>query len=107
MGFTQAQLAERVGVEPESISRIETGARMPSLDLIALVAAALEVDLYELFRLHDPDDPKHRAVDRLSWFAARLSPAEIELMMDVGAAVLRFARQGLRRPAGEGADQMT
>jgi len=98
VGFTQAQLAERVAVEPETISRIETGTRVPSLDLIALIGEALGVDLHELFRLHDPDDPRHRAVERLSWFVARLSPAEIELVMNVGAAVLKFARQGAPRP---------
>jgi hypothetical protein len=33
--------------------------------------------------LHDLE----RAVDRLLWFASRLSPAEIELVMDVGACL--------------------
>ena len=98
-GFTQAQLAERVGVEPETISRIESGTRMPSLDRISLIAKALEVDLHELFRLYDGDDPKQRVIERLSFFAGRLSTAEIDLMMDLGAAVFRFARQNEPRPA--------
>jgi hypothetical protein len=71
---------------------------MPSLDRISLIAKALEVDLHELFRLYDGDDPKQRAIERLSFFAGRLSTAEIELMMDLGAAVFRFARQDKPRP---------
>lgn len=93
VGLTQAQLAEKVDVQPETISRIETGSRSASLDLIANLSGALELGLHELFRLHDLDDPKERAVDRLLWFASRLSPAEIELVMDVGAAVLGHTRR--------------
>jgi transcriptional regulator with XRE-family HTH domain len=93
MGLTQAQLADKVDVEPETISRIETGARSASLALLVLVARALEVKLDELFRLHDRVDVKDQAVERLLWFAARLSSAEIELVMDVGAAVVTHARR--------------
>lgn len=47
-----AQLAEKVDVQPE-ISRIETGSRTASLELIANVSVALELELHELFRLHN------------------------------------------------------
>lgn len=92
-GLTQAELAEKVNVQPETISRVETGIRTASLELLGHLAAALELELHELFRLHDEDDPKNRAVDRLLWFAARLSPSEIELVMDVGAAVIGHTRR--------------
>ena len=93
VGLTQAQLAEKVDVQPETISRIETGTRTASLELIAHVSEALELELHELFRVHNTDSPKDRAVERLLWFASRLSPAEIELVMDVGAAVLGHTRR--------------
>jgi transcriptional regulator with XRE-family HTH domain len=93
VGLTQAQLAEKVNVQPETISRVETGKRTASLGLMAHVSEALELEMYELFRPHDRGDPKERAVERLLWFAARLSPAEIELVMDVGAAVLGHAQR--------------
>lgn len=91
--MTQAKLAEKVGVQPETISRVETGNRTASLDLVAQLSDALELELHELFRLHDRTDPKSDAVDRLLWFASRLSADEIELVMDVGAAVLGHARR--------------
>ena len=40
-GLTQAALAERAGVPQSTVSRIETGARVPSTDLVeSLVRAA-------------------------------------------------------------------
>lgn len=93
VGLTQAELAERVGVQPETISRIETGARAASLALIARVADALEVELHELVRFADRDEARASAIDRLLWFASRLSPGEIELLLDVGAAVVKHTRR--------------
>jgi transcriptional regulator with XRE-family HTH domain len=92
VGLTQAQLAEKVGAQPETISRIETGNRA-SLKLITHLSQVLEVELHELFRPRDRVNPRARAVERLLWFASRLSPAEIELVMDVGATVLDHTRR--------------
>ena len=84
VGLTQAQLAEKIGVQPETISRIETGSRTPSLDLVVQLSDALSLELHDLFRLHDRDDPKDEVVERLLWLASRLTVAEVELLMDVG-----------------------
>ncbi len=46
--MTQGQLAERVGVETETISRLERGTALPSLLKIQELAVALEVSLTEL-----------------------------------------------------------
>ena len=91
-GLTQARLAEKIDVQPETISRIETGKRTASLDLVARIADALDLELHELFRAHEKDNPRSRAIEKLLWFAQRLSPAEIELVMDVGSAVLKHTR---------------
>ena len=98
VGLTQAQLAEAVDVQPETVSRMENGSRSPSLGLLVRVAVALDVELHELVRLPDISNPKTLALDRLSWFASRLSPAEIDLVLEVGSAVLDHMRlwPGLR-----------
>lgn len=93
VGLTQAGLAERVEVQPETISRVERGKRSLSLGLLVLLSEALDLELQELLRLPASDSPKDRAVERLLWFAARLSADEIELVMDVGAAVLLHTRR--------------
>lgn len=91
-GLTQAELAERVGVQPESISRLETGKRTVSLGTMALLSESLGLELHELFRLRPSDSPKDKAMGKLLWFGSRLSVAEIELILDVGAAVLMHTR---------------
>jgi transcriptional regulator with XRE-family HTH domain len=93
VGLTQAELAEKVGVQPETISRIETGKRTVSLGLLARLSESLDLELHELFRLQHSDSPKEQALGRLLLFGSRLSAAEIELVMDVGAAVLGHVRR--------------
>lgn len=44
-GLTQGQLAERVGVETETISRLERGAALPSLLKVEELAGALHVSV--------------------------------------------------------------
>lgn len=93
VGLTQTQLAEKVDVQPETISRIETGRRTASLRLMATLSDAIELELHELFRLQHEDSPKDDAMTRLLWFASRLTPIEIEVIMDLGAAVLPHIRR--------------
>lgn len=93
LGWTQAQLAERVSIQAETLSRIENGRKAPSLPLVGRLAKALELELHELLRLQNLDNPRGRAIERLLWFGSRLSPEEIELVMDVGALVLSHARR--------------
>ena len=47
-GFTQEQLSEVIGIEPVTLSRLETGHRALSLTTLSRIAAALELALGEL-----------------------------------------------------------
>ena len=96
-GLTQAALAEKVGVQPETISRLETGKRTVSLGMMALLSESLGLELHELFRLQSTDSPKDKAMGRLIWFGSRLSVTEIELVLDVGATVLMHSRRAQGR----------
>ncbi|MFT3960437.1 helix-turn-helix domain-containing protein [Propionivibrio sp.] len=49
LGWTQDALAERVGVDAETISRFERGAHLPSLPTLERLAIALHVEIGELF----------------------------------------------------------
>jgi len=40
-GLTQERLAEKVDISPQYLSRLETGRRVPSLDVVAELAEAL------------------------------------------------------------------
>ena len=88
-GLTQAQLAEKVDVLPETISRIENGHRAASIGLLSRMADAIELELHELFRFQNADTPKATAIDNLVFFASRLTSAEIDHFMEVGAVLFK------------------
>jgi transcriptional regulator with XRE-family HTH domain len=48
LGLTQADLAEKSDLHYTYIGSLETGVRNPSIDLIARLARALEIDLGDL-----------------------------------------------------------
>ena len=48
-GFSQAKLAEKVGVSTHHIAMIETKRNFPAVDLLERIAIALDVKVYELF----------------------------------------------------------
>jgi len=94
VGLSQAQLAEKVDVQPETISRIETGKKGASVGLLAQISDVLELDLHEMFHLLDGDSPRDRAIENLLRYVARLSTEEIELVLNVAAAVIAHTRRG-------------
>ncbi len=51
--ITQEQLAELVGIDPKNISRIENGNNYPTAENLTSIAAALQVEIYELFVFND------------------------------------------------------
>lgn len=55
-GWSLDTLAERSNLSPSTISRIETGKRAVSLDVLLPLAQALQIDLDTLLRATDGDD---------------------------------------------------
>lgn len=54
LAWTQDDLAERMGVDAETISRFERGAHLPSLPTLERLALALRVDVGELLSRRGP-----------------------------------------------------
>jgi transcriptional regulator with XRE-family HTH domain len=54
-GWSLDQLAERSNLSPSTISRIETGKRTISLDVLVPLARALQIDLESLLDADEPD----------------------------------------------------
>lgn len=48
-GFTQEQLAEKIGIGTPNISYFETGKFTPAIETIQKIASALDVEIYELY----------------------------------------------------------
>lgn len=49
LGFTQAQLAEAVGVDPLSIQSYETSRRFPKIEIMGKIAEVCNVEVADLF----------------------------------------------------------
>jgi transcriptional regulator with XRE-family HTH domain len=60
-GYTLTELADRTGVSLSTLSRLESGQRRPTLDLLLPLARIYEVTLDDLVGLPTPEDPRVRA----------------------------------------------
>lgn len=56
-GYTQEKLAEKIGIEPPNISKIENGIHFPQTDKLEKFAKAFNLDVMDLFELDEPKDP--------------------------------------------------
>lgn len=53
MGMTQAMLAEAVGLEVETISRMETGKRLPTIEKLLEIADVFRIPIASFFETVD------------------------------------------------------
>lgn len=81
LGLTQAQLAEALGVDTETLSRFERGKHLPSLKTLERLAALLVVPLSDLLVEGPPvigDDAR-----RIAAWLRGLEPADREFILDL------------------------
>lgn len=76
LGLSLGELAERTNLSPSTISRVETGKRSISLDILLPLASALQVDLDALLDVRSDDDvvirpAPSRARGRTTWTLSR------------------------------------
>lgn len=78
-GLTQAQLAEQMSIEKETISRVETGVISPTLSRLAQLAKILDCEMTDLLRISTPEveDHAHSLAGRMG----DLSDSERELIV--------------------------
>ncbi len=88
-GLTQSELASRINVSTETISRLERGAAIPSLARIEEIATALGVDLPKLFQFQTGAGPKTRAIDRLVSVVCRHRAEDINTIADISSRILQ------------------
>lgn len=80
IGWTQANLAERMKMEPESISRFERGATLPSLATLELLAGELNVTFADL--LAECSDSAYSEAQRVSGWLSKLQPDVRKVVLD-------------------------
>ena len=89
-GLTQAELAERAGVPKSTVGRIESGARVPSTEMVERLVRAAGLDV--CVSLHDPDPGTDSMFER----TLRRSPTE---RLSDATRVARFVLRGRREIA--------
>ena len=86
LGLSLDELAARTNLSPSTISRVETGKRTISLDILLPLATALQVDLDALLDVRSDDDvvirPAPRRSDgRTTWMLSRPTASTIAVKM--------------------------
>ena len=85
LGWTQAELAERVGISRVALSHLETGISTPGERTVALLAGVFKIEPHEL--VASSDYPAAKA-ERLPVVAARYTEVEHRLaLLDAQLAV--------------------
>jgi transcriptional regulator with XRE-family HTH domain len=86
LGLSLDEVAARTNLSPSTISRVETGKRTISLDVLLPLAEALQVDLDTLLRVDRDDDvvirpTPSRAGGRTTWMLSRTTGSTVAVKM--------------------------
>jgi transcriptional regulator with XRE-family HTH domain len=86
LGLSLDDVAERASLSPSTVSRVETGKRTISLDILLPLAAALQVDLDALLDVRGDDDVVIRptpstAGRRTTWMLSKPTGSTIAVKM--------------------------
>lgn len=86
LGYSLDELAERTNLSPSTISRVETGKRTLSLDVLVPLANALQMSLDALFEVPSDDDVvirpvPHRDGVRTTWPLSRTDGRTVAVKM--------------------------
>ena len=86
LGLSLDELAARANLSPSTISRVETGKRTISLDILVPLAAALQVDLEAILDVRSDDDVVIRPTPstsgkRTTWMLNRPTGSTIAVKM--------------------------
>ena len=92
LGMTQAQLAERLDVDTETVSRFERGIHLPSLAMLERIAGVLHLKISELLGEAEPQ-PLSSAIAISAWLNAIPEPHREFLAKMVHAWSEHFSKE--------------
>jgi transcriptional regulator with XRE-family HTH domain len=84
--YSQERFAELVGIDPNSVSRIECGVHYPSLDTLEKIATVLKVEMRDLFLFSD----KESAESLRNYLLQIASELEVEKLREVVGVVRKM-----------------
>lgn len=89
-GLSQEKLAEKVGIRPETVSRLERGHSLPSIETVAQIARALSVELHELVNFGPPKRGSNAAIEDLVTELVNRPASHVKLVHSVAKAVFKI-----------------
>lgn len=84
--YSQEQFAELIGIDPNSVSRIECGVHYPSLDTLEKIAKTLKVEMRDLFLFSN----KESAEELRTYLVQTTSELDVEKLREVVRAVRKI-----------------
>ena len=87
-GYSQEDLAELVGLEYQTISRIETGFYFTSYENLAKIADALNVKIKDLFDYDEKDLSREEIIKSLNEKMQQLSSEKLQILKKIIDAVI-------------------
>ncbi|MCR4419962.1 MAG: helix-turn-helix transcriptional regulator [Clostridia bacterium] len=93
--MTQEQLAEHAGLHPTYVAKIEAGARLPSLEALERLAAALHVPLSSIVGAMDEIEetvaaPEDRLIADLKDLLRECSEGQMNLLWDFAKLLKQY-----------------
>ena len=86
-GYTQEQLAELVEVTPTHEKHIESGHRLPSVEVLFSIAQALDMSLDNV--IFPEQGTKGKRVKEISILLNQCEEKELSVLLDVARSLLR------------------
>lgn len=96
-GMTQEELAERAGLHPTYIAKIELGGRLPTLEALSSLAAALGVPAATIVEAMDESpglSPAAETAKELKVLIDGCSVGQLELLRDFAELLARYEVTG-------------
>ena len=87
--MSQEQFAESIGIDPNSVSRIECGIYYPSMDTLEKISAALKVEMRDLFIFSNRESIE----EMRAYLIQAASEAGIEQLREMVRAVKKIANK--------------
>lgn len=85
-GYSQERFAELIGIDPNSVSRIECGVYYPSLDTLEKIAKVLKVEMRDLFLFSN----KESAEELRTYLVQTASELDVEKLREVVRTVRKI-----------------
>ncbi len=85
-GLSQESFAELIGIDPNSVSRIECGVHYPSLDTLEKIATILKMEMRDLFLFNN----KETAEEMRDFLVQTASEISIEKLREVVRAIRKI-----------------